>query len=180
MMKISSLHDRRYAAAGMIGPYCSMIDEKIKAGLKRKMLDACVIKQQRLISDFTSRIKALTETQGLGNEESFDNSEQAANTLKTAEINALNQLLEFANAELALLKSLKEQDTRTENAGIGSVVVTNRNTFLVSASIEGFEVDGKSYTGISTQSPLFQAMKGKRAGGTFSYKGITYTIQDIF
>ena len=44
----------------------------------------------------------------------------------------------------------------------------------------GFEVDGEKYIGISTHSPIFQAMSGKSKGDTFSLKQKKYMITDIF
>lgn len=37
-----------------------------KQGLRKKLIDACIAKQQFLIDDFKDRIKALTESRGLG------------------------------------------------------------------------------------------------------------------
>lgn len=152
-----------------------------KRELKKKILDACITKQRSLIDDFKVRIQSLTETVGLGNEEAYDNFEQAANASKISEINALNELLEFANQEMELLQNLKiTPDLIPEQASLGAVVVTDRNTFLISASIEDVTVNGKKYIGISTKSPLFQAMHGKSRGETFTYKGIAYKIKEIF
>jgi hypothetical protein len=62
----------------------------------------------------------------------------------------------------------------------GAIVVTNRGTFFVSASLEKFTVDGKVYTGISLSSPLYQAMHGKVKGDTISFRGTSYKIKDLF
>jgi hypothetical protein len=152
-----------------------------KTGLRRKMLDACVTKQQALIDDFKKRIKALMESDGLGNEESYDNTDLATNSQKIPEINALNEALEFANKELELLESLKNTlDLIRNKAMLGAVVVTNHNIFSITVSIEKFEVDGDTYVGVSVQSPIFHAMSGKRKGESFTFKRKTYKIKDIF
>lgn len=158
-----------------------MVTPLEKTELKKKMLDACIAKQQSLIGDFSDRIRSLTETSGLGNEESYDNSESAANAQRISEINTLNELLEFANGELELLQNLKmTADTVSDEAVLGAVVVTDTMTFLISASIEEFEADGNKCFGISAHSPLFQAMYRKRKGETFNYGGKQYTIKDIY
>ena len=41
-----------------------MITAIDKQGLRKKLIDACVAKQQFLIDDFKGRIKTLTESQG--------------------------------------------------------------------------------------------------------------------
>jgi hypothetical protein len=149
--------------------------------LKKKILRACMEKQRLLIGDFKARINSLTKTEGLGNEESYDNSELAGEQSKIAEINTLNALLEFANREMELLENMKLMPTVIqEKAVLGAVVVTTLNTFFISASIEFVEVEGQRYFGISTHSPLFLAMSGKAKGDNFAYKGKHYQINDIF
>jgi hypothetical protein len=158
-----------------------MITAKEKPGLRKKLLNACIAKQQYLIDDFKQRIKELTEADGLGNEESFDNSDVAANSSKVSEINTLNDLLNFANTELKLLENLKStEDVHRDNVSQGAVVVTNHNNFFVSASLEQFTVDRHLYVGISTSSPIYQAMQGKTKGETFAFNGTAYKIKDIF
>jgi hypothetical protein len=152
-----------------------------KSELKRKMLAACIAKQQSLINDFRERIKSLTETEGLGNEEYYDDRELSIQSSRVSEINTLNQLLEFANQEMELLENLRiPHDVIHDRAVVGAVVATDNKTFYISASIESFTVDGRSYLGISARSPLFQAMSGKRKGDSFSFKEKHYRINDIF
>lgn len=73
-----------------------MITATEKQGLRKKLIEACIAKQQFLIDDFKDRIKTLTESHGLGNEESYDNDVVANNSANVSEINTLNHLLEFA------------------------------------------------------------------------------------
>ena len=149
--------------------------------LRSKLLSACINKQQLLIDDFKQRIKALTETEGLGNEELYDNSDVAAGSQKTLEINTINSLLEFAETELLVLETIRQTlDTKRESVSLGAIVVTNYNTFFISASLEQFSVEGSKYLGISTKSPLYFAMDGKKIGDSFEYKDKRYTIKDIF
>ena len=41
-------------------------------------------------------------------------------------------------------------------------------------------LDGEEMMGLSTKSPLFQAMSGKKKGDTFSHNNTTYKIRDVF
>lgn len=158
-----------------------MITAIDKQGLRKKLIDACVAKQQFLIDDFKGRIKTLTESQGLGNEESYDNDVVANNSINVSEINTLNHLLEFANSELRILENLKvSQELIRNRVAPGAIVVTNHRTLFVSASLEQFRVDGHTYVGISTSSPLYLAMEGRQKGDTFTFKGTEYKIKDVF
>lgn len=158
-----------------------MITAIEKQGLRKKLLDACIVKQQFLIDDFKGRIRTLTEAQGIGNEESYDSEDTANNSAKATEINELNNLLEFANSELATLENLKTHLTLPlDLVALGAIVATNHHTFFVSASLERFQVEGRIYVGISTSSPIYQAMEGKSKGQTFTFKGRKYKINDVF
>lgn len=149
--------------------------------LKSKMLETCIMKQQALIDDFKLRIQNLLDTPGLGNEDEYDNQELAQKSQVSVELTSLSEALNFAQEELKVLLELKASNLKARpSPALGSVVVTNRNTFFVGVSTEQFEVDGKSFIGLSMKSPLYNAMKGKVKGDKFSCKGITYRILDVF
>ena len=152
-----------------------------KQQLRGKLLDACITKQLFVIDDFKERIKSLTETEGLGNEELYDSADQASKSQKAIEINELNELLKFATTELEILKSLREtQQLKRDQPSLGAMIDTDRETFFISASMEQFTVDGRKFIGISTKSPVFSAMEGKEKGDSFYYNGTHYKIKDIY
>lgn len=157
-----------------------MIEITDKRMLKKRALEACITKQQSLIDNFQSRIKAILETQGLGNEEKYDNSDVAQKGQASQEVQTLNEALSLANEEMSFLQQLKAtQSDLHQIVGPGAMVDTDKAVFYVSVSIEQFEVDGKTFFGISTRSPLYLTMKGLTEGSTFQYNGVRYTITDI-
>lgn len=157
-----------------------MIEATDKHMLKQRALEACITKQQSLIDNFQSRIKAILETQGLGNEEKYDNSDVAQKGQASQELQTLNEALSLANEEMSFLQQLKAtQSDLYQVVGPGAMVVTDKAVFYVSVSIEQFEVEGKTFFGISTQSPLYITMKGLTEGNTFEYNGVRYTILGI-
>lgn len=157
-----------------------MITTTEKSTLKKKMLEVCIAKQESLIADFKERIKSLLESR-LGNEESYDNNELSQQSQKNDELETLNRNLQFANDEMKILRQLL---SRPEGGFMfvapGAVVVTNTKTFFVGVSTEQFQVDGESFIGLSTKSPLYSVMKEKKKDQKFSYKGITYKIIDVY
>lgn len=158
-----------------------MITTTEKKGLRKKLLHACIAKQEFLLHDFTKRIKDLTSDEALNNNESYDQKDIAAYTAQTTEINTLNTQLDFAKAELDILQTLYHtHDVSRDQVMPGAIVVTNHYTFFVSASLEQVTVDGHLYIGISTLSPIYKVMEGKTKGDTFSYNNVRYKIKDIF
>ena len=151
-----------------------------KAELKKKLLEVCVQKQTFLIEDFRSRIHALLSTDAAPDEELRDQKDLAQNVQKTIEANSIYRELEFANQELGVLNGLKNRiGNRFANVERGALVLTNHGSFFVSVSAEQITVEGNQYIGISDQSPLFVAMKGKKRGEMFACNGVHYKIKDI-
>ena len=152
-----------------------------KATLKKRMLNKCIAKQQSLIADFKKRIEALLVSEGLGNEESYDNNELSHNSVMMDEATGLSQALQFAEDEMKQLWFLQLIPDKVNSiAEQGAVVVTSYGTFYISVSIEQFKVEGETYIGLSVHSPLFLAMKGKAVGEKFTYNAREYVINDIF
>lgn len=149
--------------------------------LKRKMLDASIKKHQTVIDDFTQSIKDLLASEGLVNEVDMDLTQQGFNSEIVQKVNNIADQLQFANEEMKLLYDMQSTISYIhDSVQPGSVVVTDKEVFFVSVSIERFEVEGLEVFGLSTQSPLYQAMRGKEKGDKFSYKGRKYKIEDIF
>jgi hypothetical protein len=158
-----------------------MIEITDKHMLRRKVLDACIKKQQSLIDDFKARIKAVLETEGLGNEEKYDNTDASQRGQASEEINTLNEALSLANEEMSFLQHLKlNENDRHKIVAPGAIVITDKAVFFVSVSIERFGVDGKTFFGISTKSPLYITMKGLPEGSLFLHNGVSYKIEGIW
>jgi hypothetical protein len=139
-----------------------------------------MLKQQSKIDDFRSRIRSLLEPEGLGNEESYDNNTLAGNLQAIAEVNGLNESLTFANEEMDVLMKLEAApEANHETADLGAIVETDRGTFFVCTASEPFDFEGQTFFGLSSHSPLFRAMHGKKSGEKFRFMGKTYKVTGI-
>ena len=151
------------------------------AEFKRKLLEASIKKHQSVIDDLQNSIKELLGNEEIINEDESDMSLQGFKTEQIQKANLIGNQVSFANDEMTLLNNMLPgiEDIHDEVI-LGSVVVTDKMNFFVSASIEQFEVEGIKIFGLSTESPLFQDMKGKRKGDKFSFKDQEYKILDLF
>jgi len=147
--------------------------------LKQAILEAGLRKQSELIADFRTRVKDAMTNDGTVNEESYDNHQHTFEAQVLAEVNLLNDELEFANHELLEMKKI-DSDYEHKHADFGSVVETDQRNFFVSASLEEFTAGDKKYFGISINSPIYQAMKGKKAGEIFSSHKKVYLIKAVY
>lgn len=68
----------------------------------------------------------------------------------------------------------------TEQIDFGSVVETSENYYFISAALGKIVLDeGSSVYAISTDAPIYQEMKGKKAGESFSFNGKEHKILNV-
>ncbi|WP_424832820.1 hypothetical protein [Ruegeria sp.] len=67
----------------------------------------------------------------------------------------------------------------TDTVRPGAVIKFNNRRFVVCVSTTRFDVDGKTYMGISTQSPIFLAMAGLQQGDVFTHNGTEFEVQEV-
>lgn len=148
---------------------------------KRMVLEAAIGQHESVIADFREGIRQMMATEGSVTEQSYDLQAQAMNAETSADVDRLAGQLAFANRELEqLIRMRPEMETVHASVQRGSVVVTDRETFFVSASIERFHVADRPLFGLSTESPLYQKMKGLKSGETFAYGKTAYQILDVY
>lgn len=148
---------------------------------KRPILEAAIRQHETVIADFREGIRQMMANEGNVNEEEYDQQTQAMVAETSADVDRLAGQLSFANQELSELIRMRQSiDEKHDTVQRGSVVVTDRDTFFVSSSIERFQAEGMSYFGLSPASPLYQVMKGLKAGDTFSYGKTTYQVLNVY
>ncbi len=67
----------------------------------------------------------------------------------------------------------------TDTVQPGAVIKFNNRRFVVCVSTTRFEVEGKTYMGISTQSPIYLAMVGLQKGDVFTHNGTEFEVQEV-
>ena len=85
------------------------------------------------------------------------------------------QEAEMKRASLARIQTL----TTTETIGEGSLVITNENTLLLAAPLGKIYFEEKDVFVISMQSPLAQALKGKKSGDTILFQQKQINILNV-
>ena len=90
----------------------------------------------------------------------------------------MERQLENANDQLVRLQEFS--DETTETAGVGSLIETDRNWFLLGVSLSSIPIGDKELIGISVESPAFATINDKAKGDTISLGNNTYTILGIY
>ena len=147
---------------------------------KQEILNQAIATHHGVIDDFKNRINEMRSSEMLVNEDQLDYEERSFNDTTNESIEALAQQLNFAVAEMDELYKIKIEEPLHEVVGFGSVVITDNRKFFISVSVEDFKVNNESWFGISTKTPLYQEMKGKKNGDSFAFNHVNYVIKDIF
>ncbi|MFD2515493.1 hypothetical protein ACFSRY_16590 [Pontibacter locisalis] len=80
---------------------------------------------------------------------------------------------------MALLRRINATKTSSEVA-FGAVVHSELQNYFIGVSLGELKVDGESFYAISSMSPIFKAMAGKKTGETFVFRDKEYRITQIF
>lgn len=78
------------------------------------------------------------------------------------------------------LLNLKHIDLSPKNSVLpGAVVYTESINFIIGIPSKPFLYEDKQYIGISTESDIFNQMKGKQKSDVFTHASNSYTINEI-
>lgn len=94
-------------------------------------------------------------------------------------VEARASVVEALQRDIDILSGL-DSIKPTEEIQLGDVIETDKGNFFVAVPADEFTVGGKSYRGISTESPLFQALKGKKDGDSVILNENKFTLTSSY
>ncbi len=147
-----------------------------KMDLKKRLLQVCIFRQQKTAAELQHEVD---ETLRLSNE--YGAPKDRYDPYRTKLMNQNNlyaQQLKQANTLLVTLQKI-QTDKEIKVVEFGAVVITSKQKIFVSVGMGKVELDGDIYYAVSPQVPIFQAMRGKKAGDTFTFNGQTIEIIDV-
>ncbi|MFT5954934.1 MAG: hypothetical protein ACI8QD_001785, partial [Cyclobacteriaceae bacterium] len=108
----------------------------------------------------------------------IDSDSLAHNMEDQNNILAMKQRVIFLKAQLALINKYKDAKPTTI-VDPGSLVFVQDQAFYISTSVESFNYNDHKVTCLSTEAPIYKAMKGMKAGDNFECNKKSYTIKKI-
>lgn len=87
--------------------------------------------------------------------------------------------LQEALKELAFLQKINPEKANT-TADIGSAVKTTAGNFFIAISIGQLKHEGETWFALSAAAPIAQALLNKKAGDTYTFRGKTEKIKEVF
>ncbi len=139
-----------------------------------------------LLKEKQDSLDNIMRMQRLDNGEARAEAEEQTNAYETGKIDqARNRITARSGVADALandIRILKGIDSiePTEEIQLGDVIHTDQGKFFVAVASDLFTVEGVDYQGISTNSPLFQALLGKHNGDTVTVNGNDFELKKSF
>lgn len=148
-----------------------------KIELKKRLLEVCINRQQETAAELQHEVD---ETLRLSNE--YGAPKDRYDPFRTKLMNQNNlfaQQLKQVNTLLITLQKIPV-DKEIKTVEFGAVIITDKQKIFVSVGMGKVELDGETYYAVSPHVPIFEAMRGKKTGDTFTFNGQTFEIKDVF
>ena len=154
-----------------------MTDVQDRAALKRAVCDRMMALEAEELAAAKSHYDAFMRESQLDDREGHDKDDIAVSRENADLAHAFDAPVQAHHAKIDVIENM--DFSLTDTVRPGAVVCFSDRNFIVAISTSKFEVEGRTYMGISTQSPIFKAMDGLGAGDSFSHNGQEFEIQDV-
>lgn len=144
---------------------------------KQKIKDALIALEKRHIDAAEMKYEDFLKGNLLDKTEVVDDDDQSHHR-QSIEIS--DQLEEQAHVHTEHLEAInKISFEETDTVGPGAVVSVNGRCMIVAVSKPPFKVGDRDFLGISTQAPIYKELKGKKAGDSFTFNNLNFTIEAV-
>lgn len=145
-----------------------------KQSIKNFLLE----KQSKLVEELKEQTQTIHTMVDIDESDTLD-PEDYSHQYESKEMEQMIKVqINRAERGLELLASL-DISPKT-HVSTGAIIETDSLNFFIGYPTMPFELDEKRFVGISTGSPIYTLMNGKRAGDSFQYSGTTYQITNIY
>lgn len=154
-----------------------MTAKKDPAALKKTIIDHLMTLEAQELATAQAHHDAFQKDSRLDDREGHDKDDIAASRENADLAAAFDGPVHAHHAKIDVIENT--DFSLTDTVQPGAVVWLSDRHFVVCVSTTKFEVDGETYMGISTQSPIYLAMAGMQKGDVFTHNGTEFEIRDI-
>lgn len=146
--------------------------------IKNKLYMKCMELLNQQLEKYQKEIDVIKEA--LENESGQSDNEDGGKGEMLNEIEKYAGYIETTERTKELLKRIDVSQLHTV-IGNGSLVETEKNFFFIAVALGKLEIDdNKNYYSISTDAPIYEYLKGKKAGDSFTFNNLTYSIVNVY
>jgi hypothetical protein len=148
----------------------------MNADLKIKLIAAC---RQKLTDSGINLQLAMDDLQQQSND--YGAPKDRYDPFKTQLLRRRDMLAQQLAKELQELKILDKIDIKIpcREINFGAVVLTNEFNYFIAVGLGKIEIPDGQFYAISTQVPLFEAIRGRKAGDTISFREKQIRIEQV-
>lgn len=154
-----------------------MTDQPDLAVRKKAIIDRLMSLEEQELATALAHYDAFLKDSQLDDREGHDKDDIAASRENADLAAAFDAPVHAHHAKIDVIENTDFD--LTDRVQPGAVVKFNNRRFVVCVSTTRFEVDGKTYMGISTQSPIYLAMAGLQQGDVFAHNGTEFEVQEV-
>ena len=147
------------------------------AARKKAIIDRLMSLEEQELATAQAHYDAFLKDSQLDDREGHDKDDIAASRENADLAAAFDAPLQAHHAKIDVIENTDFGMTDTVQPG--AVVKFNNRSFVVCVSTTRFDVDGTTYMGISTQSPIYLAMSGLQEGDVFTHNGTEFEVEEI-
>ena len=145
--------------------------------MKEKCYKLCIEFVEDRISSLQEDVKLIRKSVGEDTKSSAGDKYETSREMMKQEENKAMASLSILNSQLKLLNNLTLQVR--DKVELGSLVVTDKGSFFISTALGVLKVGEDKFFAISTDAPIYEVLKGKKAGDLASFNGNSYRIIEV-
>ena len=154
-----------------------------KLELKTRLNQLAIDHLEDLVRELKDEVNTKLKGDGNTDEGGFagnsgDYSAQASNNFLSEQASLRRAEAEEYQKTVNSLKGYKFPNEHTE-VDFLSLVKTNRGVYFISQAIKPLMFQDERYYYLATDAPIYEVLKGKKPGDSFSFRGIDYTIDSV-
>jgi len=154
-----------------------MTDLQDRAARKKAIHDRLLSLEEKELATAITHYEAFLKESRLDDRETHDKDDIAGARESADLAAAFDHPVQAHHAKIDVIENL--DFALTDTVQPGAAVSFNGRHFIVAVSTTRFDVNGETFMGISTQSPIFQAMKGLQEGDMFTFNGQEIEIEEV-
>ncbi|MEX0368147.1 MAG: hypothetical protein AB3N22_18935 [Ruegeria sp.] len=154
-----------------------MSSEQDRAARKKAIHDGLMSLEAEELATAKAHYEAFMKDSRLDDREGHDKDDIAASRENADLAAAFDTPVQAHHAKIDVIENT--DFSLTDTVGPGAVVIFDDRRLVVCVSTSRFDVEGETYMGISTQSPIYKAMAGLQAGDSFTHNGTEHEVEDV-
>lgn len=145
--------------------------------IKENLLNKCIIQQEEVIRQLQQEID---EAQKQAND--YGQPKDRYDAFRTKLMRQIELYAKQLDKAKMVIDTLYKIPVNRELSSVefGAIIITDKQNLFVSAGLGKIDIDGKIFYAISTQVPIFHALKGKHKGEEVDFNGNKFLIKEVF